>query len=170
MASRIQMELACESGNNVIGKDDDVNKHDSGLLGKVKSINPNVAQDKLCPANSNGLTKTNAELRRELEGYKHREKVYKRKMHKAKFELLTFQEVVRQYCTKLKKVRTLVMAGICCEDVLFENSDARLEDIIKLVYQFYTNKFSSEEDATLEEVLFMVCEVTFRRDFLNLRL
>ncbi len=42
--------------------------------------------------------------------------------------------------------------------------------IAKLVYQFYTNNFGAEEDVTLEDVLFMVCEVTFRRDFFNLRL
>ena len=42
--------------------------------------------------------------------------------------------------------------------------------IAKLVYQFYTNKFSAEEDVTLEDVLFMVCEVTFRRNYFNLRL
>ena len=42
--------------------------------------------------------------------------------------------------------------------------------IAKLVYQFYANKFGAEEDLTLEDVLFMVCEVTFRCEFFNLRL
>ena len=44
-----------------------------------------------------------------------------------KFELTTFQAIVRQYRCKAKNIRKLAMASIQRQDMLFEYADAKLE-------------------------------------------
>ena len=67
------------------------------------------------------------DLRREVKRYQQKEAWYKRELTKAKFELTTFQAIVRQYRSKAKNIRKLAMASIQREDMLFEYADAKIE-------------------------------------------
>ena len=67
------------------------------------------------------------DLRRQLKRYQQKEVWYKRELCKMKFELTTFQAIVRQYRCKAKNIRKLAMASIQRQDMLFEYADAKLE-------------------------------------------